>query len=86
MLSKRPLPFDERSPSVSLLDASAGLTWGPIDLAFEVFNVLDTAYAAMEYSFASDWDPEDGVRPRTPARHISAGAPFSWMLSLEVKL
>ncbi len=86
LLSKRPLPFDERSPAVSLLDASAGLTWGPIDLAFEVFNVLDTAYAAMEYSFASDWDPEDGVRPRTPARHISAGAPFSWMLSLEVKL
>ena len=86
LLSPRPLPFGEFSPTVSLLDASAGLAWGPLELGFEVFNLLNTEYAAIEYSFASDWDPSDGVRPRTPARHTAAGAPFSWMLSLEVKL
>ena len=86
LLSRRPLPYGVSTASVSLLDASCGLLWGPFDLSFEVYNALDRQYAAVEYSFASDWDPDDGVRPRTPARHFSAGAPFSWLLSLGVTL
>ena len=86
LLSARPLPYGDRSPPVSLLDASAGLSWGPLELGIEVFNVLNSTYAAIEYSFPSDWNPDDPVRPRTPARHTSAGTPLSWMLSLEVKL
>lgn len=85
-LSPRPLPFGDAAERVALLDASAGLSWGVLDVELEVFNVLDSEYAAVEYSFASDWDPSDGVRPRTPARHIAAGAPLSWFLSLGVTL
>lgn len=85
-LSARPLPYGDQADPFALLDASAGLGWGPVELGLEVFNLLDTRYAAVEYSFASDWDPNDGVRPRTPARHTSAGAPFSWMVSLGVTL
>ena len=85
-LSPRPLPYGDVADPVALLDASAALSWGPIELAFELFNALNSRYAAVEYSFPSDWNPNDGVRPRTPARHTAAGAPLSWMLSLGVTL
>jgi iron complex outermembrane receptor protein len=85
-LSPRPLPYGDFADAVSLLDASVGLLWGPVELSFELFNALDARYAALEYAFESDWSPADGVRPRTPARHIAAGAPRSWLLSLGVTL
>ncbi len=85
-LSPRPLPYGNNSEPVTVLDVAAGVWWGPAELSFELFNLLDARYAAVEYNFASDWDPNDDVRPRTPARHIAAGAPFSWMLSLGVTL
>ncbi|MEE2644117.1 MAG: hypothetical protein VYD19_04235, partial [Myxococcota bacterium] len=85
-LSPRPLPYGDFADPVSLLDTSLGLSWGPAELSFELFNALDASYAAIEYSFASDWDPNDGVRARTPARHSAAGRPRSWMLSLGVTL
>jgi TonB family protein len=85
-LSPRPLPFGEFADPVSLLDASAAALWGPLELEFKMFNALNARYAAVEYSFPSDWNPDDGVRPRTPARHTSAGAPLSWMVSLGVLL
>ncbi|MEE2644755.1 MAG: TonB-dependent receptor, partial [Myxococcota bacterium] len=78
-LSPRPLPYGDFADPVSLLDTSLGLSWGPAELSFELFNALDARYAAIEYSFASDWDPNDGVRARTPARHSAAGRPRSWM-------
>jgi hypothetical protein len=85
-LSPRPLPYGDFADPVALLDVSAGLTWGALDLGFELFNATNNSYAAVEYSFPSDWNAEDGFRPRTPARHTSAGAPLSWMLSLGVTL
>jgi len=85
-LSPRPLPFGKWSPTVALLDASLGLGWGPIDLVMELFNVTNARYAVMEYNFPSDWNPHDGMRSRTPARHIAAGSPLSWMISLGVVL
>jgi len=85
-LSPRPLPYSDFAAPVSLLDATAALEWGPITLSADVFNTLGSRYAAVEYSFPSDWDPNDGVRPRTPARHIAAGSPFACMFSLGVSL
>ena len=85
-LSPRPLPYGEFSNPVALLDASMGLAWGPMELSFEIFNLLNAQYAAIEYSFPSDWSPNDSVRSRTPARHSAAGAPLSWMLSVEISL
>lgn len=85
-LSARPLPYGDYAEPLALLDAAAGLSWGPAELSLEVFNLLNTEYAALEYSFASDWDPNDGVRSRVPARHLAAGAPLSWLVSLGVTL
>ncbi len=85
-LSRRPLPFGAFSAPVALLDMSAGVSWRALDLGLEVFNVTGQDYAAIEYNFASDWQPEDGFRSRTPARHIAAGAPRAFMVSLGVHL
>ena len=84
-LSHRPLPYGGFADPVALLDASTGLGWGPFDLGFEIFNLLNSRYAATEFTFASSWDP-DGARTRTPARHIAAGAPLSWLVTLGVSL
>jgi TonB family protein len=85
-LSSRPLPYGQFADPVALLDASAGLLWGAFDLGLEMFNIANAQYAAFEYSYASDWNPSDGFRPRTPARHSAAGMPFSWMVTLGVNL
>lgn len=84
-LSERPLPFGEFSDSVSLLDASAGLVWGPLELGIDVYNLSNQRYAAAELNMPSSWDP-NGVRSRTPARHTAAGAPRSWLLTFGVSL
>jgi iron complex outermembrane recepter protein len=50
-----------------------------------LFNLLDATYAATELSFPSNWNPS-GPASRVPERHTAAGAPLSWMASLEVAL
>jgi iron complex outermembrane recepter protein len=85
-LSPRPLPYGEYAAPVALLDASVGLKLRPFDVTLEGFNLFGNRYAAVEYNFASDWDPNDGVRPRTPARHVAAGAPRTFLVSLGVTL
>jgi hypothetical protein len=86
LLSPRPLPYGDFAAPVELLDAMLTLGWSRFELSGEIFNLLDARHAAFESSFPSDWDPDDGVRPRTPARHVAAGAPLSWLVSLGVTL
>jgi iron complex outermembrane receptor protein len=84
-LSPRPLPYGDFAAPVALLDASIGIEWGPLDVGFELYNLFDAEYAALEYNFASDWTP-GSARSRTPVRHVAAGAPRSWMVNLGVTL
>jgi iron complex outermembrane recepter protein len=85
-LSPRPLPYGDSSAALGVLDASLGAKLAPFDLTLEGFNLLGRRYAALEYNFPSDWAPNDGVRARTPARHIAAGAPRSFLISLGITL
>ncbi|MEC7519656.1 MAG: TonB-dependent receptor [Myxococcota bacterium] len=82
-LSPRPLPFGGFADPVSLFDASAGLGWGPVDLDVSFFNLFDVRYAASEFVFASSWDP-DAIPSRVPARHLAAGSPFTFMVTLGI--
>jgi iron complex outermembrane recepter protein len=85
-LSPRPLPYGDDSAAVGLLDASLVAKLPPFELGIDGYNLLGRRYAALEYSFPSDWDPNDGFRSRTPARHVAAGAPRAFMVSLGVTL
>lgn len=84
--SSRPLPFQQWAKPVGLLDLSATFSWRRIELGVDFFNLLNHRYAAVEYFFPSDWSPEDGVRSRVPARHQSAGAPFSYFVRIGATL
>lgn len=82
-LSPRPLPYGDEAAPFTVIDLSTGLGWGPVELSFDVFNLLDARYAAVELSYASNWDPE-GTRSRVPVRHFAAGAPRTFFGNLEV--
>ncbi|MDB4989867.1 MAG: Outer rane receptor protein [Myxococcaceae bacterium] len=83
--SQRPLPYSEHTSAVSLLDGSAALTYRIFQLDLSVFNLLNLKYSAMELSAASNWDPS-ATPSRIPVRHVMAGAPRSWLLSLGARL
>ncbi|MBL8617792.1 MAG: TonB-dependent receptor [Deltaproteobacteria bacterium] len=85
-ISKRPLPQSEWSEPIFTVDLSSELRLGAVELGLSCDNVLNRRYALAEYNYAS-WFPAVSGEPfptRTPERHISPGAPRSFMLSLTV--
>jgi hypothetical protein len=83
--SSRPLPFSQFSKAVSLLDAALGVSYRAVDIEASVGNLLDSQYAALELSYVSNFDPQ-GAPSGVPARHVMAGAPRTWLLTLGVRL
>jgi outer membrane receptor protein involved in Fe transport len=75
-LGPRPLPYDERSKSVVLLDLSAGLRWGPATLSLEIFNLADARWRDGEFVYASNFDAK-GAPSMVPSRHFTAGRPLT---------
>ena len=84
-LSARPLPYGETSPAVFLLDGSAGLRWGRVELGIDAINLLDTQYADSEFAFVSNWLTRP-VPSRVPARHVAAGPPRTLLATLVLYL
>jgi outer membrane cobalamin receptor len=85
VIGPRPLPFDEFSQTTALLDARVGLRVGPVELIFELQNLLDARWRDGEFVYASRWDLGPGAS-LLPARQFTAGAPRTWSLTLEVHL
>jgi hypothetical protein len=83
--SPRPLPFGQQAAPVSVLDAELALRYRMLSLSLSCLNLLGTKYAAMELSYASNFNP-DAPPSRLPARHVMAGAPRTLLLTLEVLL
>ena len=83
--SPRPLPYREQTESVSLLDGSLAVAYRVFDLELSVFNLVDARYSALELSASSNWDPT-AVPSRLPVRHVIAGAPRTWLLTLGARL
>jgi TonB family protein len=77
----RPLPLDDRSEPVFLVDASAGARLGPVDLGLSARNLLDARWRDAQLNFASNYVP--GATPSLfPVRHFTAGAPFTLFATL----
>lgn len=81
----RPLPYGQEGAAVGLLDASAGLVWRGATLTLEAFNLLDRRYPTSELFYVSDFEPS-APSSRVPARHVSAGAPLSFLVTLGITL
>ncbi|HEY6728847.1 MAG TPA: TonB-dependent receptor [Polyangiaceae bacterium] len=84
MMLNRPLPYGELGSDVFLLGARMKLAYGPVELGVEGDNLLDAAWYDGEFVYGSDF-PE--VPPSAlPERHVTAGAPRSFMASLSLRL
>jgi iron complex outermembrane recepter protein len=84
-IGPRPLPYDEYSNAVALVDARLGLRWRWIELVFDVQNVLDSQWRDGEFVYSSRWDNSQAVSV-IPARHFTAGPPRTLLVTLEVHL
>jgi iron complex outermembrane receptor protein len=80
-LGRRPLPYAEWGHDVLTLDTTAALRWGPVAAELGVFNLLDTESYDSELVYASSWNGEASL---VPARHVSVGAPRSWLFTLSL--
>ncbi len=78
---RRPLPYAEMGHDAFLVDGSVQLRLGPVQTRFEVFNVLGAEYFDGEFVYASRFGDASGL---VPTRHVSVGAPRTWLWSLAV--
>ena len=85
LLSSRPLPYGQFSPTVWLVSLAFELHYRLLTLGLVVDNLLDRRYAASEYSFVSDWGTRE-VPSLLPARHFAAGAPRTITATLTLQL
>ena len=79
VVGPRPLPHGEQTGAVALLDAGAGITLGAVSLSLEIFNLADVRHRDGEFVYASSFSRPTAGQAVTlvPARHFTAGRPFS---------
>ncbi|HEX5656267.1 MAG TPA: TonB-dependent receptor, partial [Polyangiales bacterium] len=83
--SPRPLPYGEQTAAVALLDGELALRYRLAQLSLQMLNLTDARYSALELVAASNWDPA-AIPSRVPMRHVIAGAPRTWLLSLGLSI
>ena len=82
-LGRRPLPFSESGQAILLLEGAAGFNWNGIALSVEAFNLTDAEWRDSEFVYSSNFNEfSDNV----PARHFTAGRPFTLQSTLSVEL
>jgi TonB family protein len=84
-VGRRPLPFNQESDIIFLVDGSATASWRNFEIGFIATNLLDRRYRLGEYNFVSDFHsrPEPTL---VPARAFSAGAPRAVFVTLGITL
>lgn len=84
LLLNRPLPYGELGSDVLLLGALVELGYGPLELELAGENLLDAIWYDGEFVYASDFP--DVPRSALPERHVTTGAPRTFMASLSLRL
>lgn len=77
---QRPLPYAEVNPGFSLTDLSLWLRWSAFELRLDAENLFDAAWTDGEFVYASNF--AEATPSALPERHVTIGAPRSWMLTL----
>jgi hypothetical protein len=85
-VGRRPLPFAETADPYALVDVSVGVGWRTLELSLAIENLLDARYRSAELHYASSFRDPELPPSRTPARHFSAGAPRTWLLTISGRL
>lgn len=85
LLHSRPLPFGETGRDAMITDAGAALRYRFAEIGLEIQNLFDAGWFDGEFVYASSWD-RGGAPALLPARHITAGAPRSFLVSFALFL
>jgi iron complex outermembrane receptor protein len=78
-LGRRPLPYAEMGHDIFLVDTTASVRWGPLEAQLDVYNWLNAEYYDGEFVYASSFHGESSL---VPSRHVTVGAPRSWLFTL----
>jgi iron complex outermembrane receptor protein len=81
LLARRPLPYHQFGHDVFLVDGSAQVRVGPVELGLEAFNLLNARWFDGEFVFASRWNPGQAAA-LVPQRHVTVGAPRTVLATL----
>jgi outer membrane cobalamin receptor len=84
-LARRPLPYGEWGHDVFLVDATAAVRLGRVEVGLEVFNLLDARWYDGEFVYASRFHPAEAPA-LVPQRHVTVGAPRTFYLSVSAFL
>jgi hypothetical protein len=84
-MARRPLPYAEWGHDIFLVDATAGVRIGRVEIGADVFNLLDAHWYDGEFVFASRWNAAEAAS-LVPQRHVTVGAPRTFLLSLTAYL
>lgn len=68
---------------MALVDLGAGLELSPVTLSVELFNLADMRWRDGEFVYASSFD-QQGSPSLVPARHFTAGRPFTAQATLSL--
>jgi TonB family protein len=71
-------------PSSNILNASAGLRRGAVELGIEAYNVLDLRYADDAEYYVSNFSLQPGTALASGATHLSMAPPFTLLGTLAV--
>jgi len=79
VVGPRPLPFGEVSHAMVLVDANASARLGEVEVGITIRNLLDSRWRDGEFVYVSTFDQGAADPSLVPARHLTAGYPFTVM-------
>jgi TonB family protein len=80
----RPLPYGEWGRGALVVDARASARVGPVEAGVDLYNAFDAAWYDGEFVYASNFGR--GAADLVPARHVTAGPPFTALATLALYL
>lgn len=84
-IGSRPLPYDERSQTIGLVDAGLNVRWRGTTVGLMATNLLDARYRLGEFNYSSDFKSRD-YPTQVASRHFNAGEPRAVYLSVGFRL
>lgn len=84
-LIRRPLPYSEIGSNVFLVDMSAGVRLGEVELGIDLYNALDSFFYDGQFVYASNFSRSSSPQ-LVPVRHVTVGPPRSIFASLTLHI
>ena len=82
---RRPLPYGEFGQNVVLTDAALGVRLKEVEVSLDATNLLGQAYYDGQFVFASNFARSPSPS-RIPIRHVTAGPPRAFYVSVTLHL